>query len=448
VSLEGQPWITASHQPNPFPAAADVRAYIPRPATEEVLAYLEAKVESGPGWFELCGPGGVGKTLLLRLLADRVAVHACPVWVPFPRLDPRDFARWVLAALDRPADPSARSALVVAAQEQAAAGRPLTLLIDDGHQLPPETAAWLGSLCGEEAGARIVVAVSEDAPRIATDVDARAFAEPLELADVVPYVDALLAQSGAGEALCGLFAGTPMHTLALASGGVPRRIQKLGDARIVQALREGIEITSPEVQALPAPPTPASTDAEVRREVSNPTRTGLSSVADPAQPEARPPGALGRAGLALAGLFLVGVALWAFALREPPAAAAPERREPAPVQVPAPAATAAVPAPAANSWTEGAMLHVPALETIRRVRIDGRVLGAPPITLVGLPPGPLVLELELADGTRRSLASDLSAGRRHEVVLDAEPLSQDASEGADGLHLRLVPIDPVAVDAR
>jgi hypothetical protein len=446
VSFEGQAWITASHQPNPFPAAADVRAYIPRPATEEVLAYLEAKVESGPGWFELCGPGGVGKTLLLRLLADRIVPHARPIWVPFPRLDPRDFALWVLDALDRPAEPSARSALVVAAQEQAAAGRPLTLLIDDGHQLPAETAAWLVTLCGEEAAARVVVTVSEDAPRRASDVDARAFAEPLELADVIPFVDALLARAGAGEALSGLFAGAPMQTLALASGGVPRRIQKLGDARIVQALREGVEIApvaaAPRVQETP-PPTPAV----VLGAASSPTRTGLSSgaTAEPGQPEPRHPSALARAGMALAAALLVGLAVWALALRGPVAGrlADPGPEEPAPPAAP----TAPAPAPAAASWPAGAILHVPALEPIRAVRIDGQVLGAPPITLVGLPSGPHVIELELVDGTRRSLASDLAAGR-HEVVLGDGASPPGASDAAGELGLRIVRTGPAVLGAR
>jgi len=443
VSLEGQAWITASHQPNPFPAAADVRAYIPRPATEEVLAYLEAKVESGPGWFELCGPGGVGKTLLLRLLADRIRAHARPIWVPFPRLDPRDFACWVLDALDRPADPSARSALVVAAQEQAAAGRPLTLLIDDGHQLPTETAAWLATLCGQEAGARVVVAVSEDAPRRASDVDARAFAEPLELADVIPFVDALLARAGAGEALSGLFAGAPMQTLALASGGVPRRIQKLGDARIVQALREGVEIAP--VEAAPkVPETPEPTRAAAGGAASNPTRTGFSSGAteEPTQPEPRHPSALGRAGMALAATLLVGLAVWALVLRGPVAGPVPEELAPPPAPPTAPAT-----APAAAPWPAGAILHVPALEPIRAVQLDGQVFGAPPITLVGLPPGPHVIELELVDGTRRSLAADLAAGR-HELVLGAGASAPSASDAAGDIGLRVVRTGPAVLDAR
>ncbi len=68
---------------------------MPRPEIEQNLGYLAAKLAEGPGWVGVCGPAGVGKTLLLRLLLRRQAAAFTPVYVPTAALAPAELARWI-----------------------------------------------------------------------------------------------------------------------------------------------------------------------------------------------------------------------------------------------------------------------------------------------------------------------------------------------------------------
>ena len=57
---------------NPFVQSGDARRYLPRPACEAALAELERALRAGALATLLAGPAGIGKSLLLRVLAHRL----------------------------------------------------------------------------------------------------------------------------------------------------------------------------------------------------------------------------------------------------------------------------------------------------------------------------------------------------------------------------------------
>lgn len=380
MTLEGNAWIHPEELPDAFPAAPRLDAYVPRRSTEETLTYLEAKVTGGPGWYELSGPPGVGKTLLLRLLGRRLAFRATPVYLPYPMLDARDVARWVLRALEAPVGASARASLVAQADALAEADHPLVLLIDDAQLLPEDTAGWLAGLTGDEARLRLVAAVNEGGPRSPSRADARAFAEPLGLEEVVPYVEAHLARVGASDPLRALFGGERMQALALESEGNPRRIQRLADARIVRAL-QWADGRARQARP-PAPALQRSSPSAPRRRPEPTAATQAHGASARRAPWSRLP------PLQAAALVAGALALAALLTLAPP------------VDLPRAAAPSPSPAPPAKPpWRKGVVLRITCDEPAQ-LALDGDPLGPPPIAVVSVPPGEHTLAVRFGDGAR------------------------------------------------
>jgi type II secretory pathway predicted ATPase ExeA len=127
--------------PDPFASTADPAAYVPRTATEGVLVRLEMALREGARVICLGGPAGSGKTLLLRVLEERIAGDFEAIHVAYPNLAPDEFCEWALVELDafeRASDPE--QALAARIARGAASGHPpLVWLIDDADSMPSET---------------------------------------------------------------------------------------------------------------------------------------------------------------------------------------------------------------------------------------------------------------------------------------------------------------------
>ena len=136
-----------------FALTTNAADYLPRPDTESVLVELEEWVKNGATssiW--LTGPPGMGKSLLLKVLADRLS--GCPlcVYVPYPMLAPKDFAAWVLEALGRLEGDVPRDQIAALAARRAEQGG-LLLLVDDAMSMRPTTRCALEDWYIESAGA-------------------------------------------------------------------------------------------------------------------------------------------------------------------------------------------------------------------------------------------------------------------------------------------------------
>jgi len=131
--------VTDGRYAEPFEQTTHPDAYVPRPETEQALDRLLTWARSGhSASIRVTGAAGTGKTLLLRVLAERTAGQPAAIHVPYANLTPDDLAGWVLEAIGEHRESNARSQLVAAAKQRAERGG-LLLLIDDADLLPPQT---------------------------------------------------------------------------------------------------------------------------------------------------------------------------------------------------------------------------------------------------------------------------------------------------------------------
>jgi type II secretory pathway predicted ATPase ExeA len=220
---------------DPFPMTADPAAYVPRPATEQVLADVARHVLASPAPVALTGPIGLGKTLVLRVLAVRLGGGgAQAVYLPYPALPPEGLCAWALRELGEPIAANTEVALVAHARRRAAGGKGLlALLVDEGSGLPLETARRIVHLCARSNGAlRLVVAASDGLTSgsvlaalgpSAKEVRLRT---PMSATEMAVYVERRLELAGVAPALRARFGPRALARLQVASGGVPRRLHK------------------------------------------------------------------------------------------------------------------------------------------------------------------------------------------------------------------------------
>src|SRR5262245_38864243 len=86
---------------DPLGSAADPRCYVPIASSERALSMLADALDAGHSPLLLVGSSGIGKTLLLRMLAD--AAERCgrrAVVSPFLHLSPEELPHWLLYLLD------------------------------------------------------------------------------------------------------------------------------------------------------------------------------------------------------------------------------------------------------------------------------------------------------------------------------------------------------------
>ena len=194
----------ATIERDPFANTADADAYVPRTATEAALLDLEMALRDGARVACLGGSSGSGKTLLLRVLEERLAEDFSSLRVPYSKLDSDEFCRWGLAALGEAAAEDPERALAARIARGAAAGDPpLVWVIDDADLLPIPTLHTLLQLQRSTGSAlRLLLAHSGELP---ADEFARAGVMPVNVelegemdsAEMAHYVHARLDRAGA-----------------------------------------------------------------------------------------------------------------------------------------------------------------------------------------------------------------------------------------------------------
>jgi len=228
--------VTTAAASDPFESTANAARYVPRAACERVLEAVELALARGAGPVAITGPAGLGKSMLLSVLAERLRGRYHVVRLPYPALSAAELCRWVLEDLGEPAggDDDPAGALLDRAFRASATGREILLLLDDASSLPPRTARDLATLVSASGGAvRAVLAAVDDArlgaalAALGAAVGEVRFDEPMSADETTAYVRARIAAAGARGAR---FDGETLARLYGATGGVPRRVHELGSA--------------------------------------------------------------------------------------------------------------------------------------------------------------------------------------------------------------------------
>ena len=219
------------HSNAAFAMTADPTAYVPRDATERALAALERSVESGAGTTVLLGEVGLGKTLLLRVLAGRLADRFHPVYFPISALPQSEIGAVLLASLNVAACAFPEPELLSIGAQLREVGSALLLLVDDAEAMTVETARGLAGLASaSHGGLRIVFAAVDDARgrellrAVGPQVNEIRLVDPMDVEETGAYLRGRLERlhaAGSNDSWVDARAVARIHG---ASKGVPRLV--------------------------------------------------------------------------------------------------------------------------------------------------------------------------------------------------------------------------------
>ncbi len=228
---------------DPFEPTASPRAYVPRAATEAALAALGGVARSGLAPGALVGPLGIGKTLLLQVLGDRLGRELRYVILPHAGLELTELAAWALARLGLRQSSDPRAALLAHARELASSGAALLLLIDDAHTLSFPTARELGRSAARSQRALRLVLAADDTPvtesllrAISPELLLQRLDAPLTRSEVDSYLDQRLERAAAAPRLRERFHSLARDQLARSSGGIPGALDAAAAALLATPL--------------------------------------------------------------------------------------------------------------------------------------------------------------------------------------------------------------------
>jgi MSHA biogenesis protein MshM len=224
---------------DPFADTPNPAFYVPRDASDQALAQLLECVRQPDRPAALLAPPGLGKTLLLHLLAARLPAPLRAVYVPNPVLTPAELCAWTLGCLGSPPWSDPIAVLAAYAEHQAGGGGALVWLVDDAHSLPEETARWLGHVVVHSAGALRLVVAAVDEPGKTLDalgalVRVDALARPMERGETASYVFERLVRACARRELrerC----KAALDQVHEVGGGIPREVSAACAALLARA---------------------------------------------------------------------------------------------------------------------------------------------------------------------------------------------------------------------
>ncbi len=210
----------------------DPPQYVPRIAAESILVRLQEHVEDGDAVALMLGPPGIGKSMLLRVLATRLGAERA-VLAPHAAFAPEEISGWMLGLAGERAVGDADEALVALALRRSEAGKGLTLLVDEAASLDPAAAGRLASLARHAHPAlRLVFAGIDDSrmrkvraalgrPLLLVRYD-----EPMSRAEHDAFVGAMFARDPSPEARAREIDDATLAELFEASEGNPARLEE------------------------------------------------------------------------------------------------------------------------------------------------------------------------------------------------------------------------------
>lgn len=242
-------------QQKPFECGADPHIYYPGEAHQAALLKLRYAIESRQGAALLAGETGCGKTLLVRILAQRLATEFTPfVHVVYPQMAPAELLSYLAGELgvghegrgERSVDDSVRrmGRLLL---ENTSQGKHAVLAIDEAHLLEGQQSleALRLLLNFESHGHPALTLLLVGQPALLTLVDrlphfddrlgAKCLLRPLTLDETMSYVQHRLSVAGAKR---GMFTAPALEAVHRHAQGQPRRINRLCDLALLVGFAE------------------------------------------------------------------------------------------------------------------------------------------------------------------------------------------------------------------
>jgi type II secretory pathway predicted ATPase ExeA len=260
----------------------DLGAYVPRPESERVAEALQVSLLVGRRIIALTGPRGIGKTMLLHVVARRLQRAFRAVYLPFAALPAPELCALILDVLGLPSGDDPEADLLAATARLEQASRSLVVMIDDASALSLASARRLARVVSEANGSLRLILVPEDdfqsgrtLAALGDDLDEVRFGVPMTMDETARYLRLRLEWARAAQDTRQRFDGAAIERLHALSGGLPRLLNEL--ARAVarggvgvlepgaaasavareEALRLGAPLLDePELEAAPAQPEP------------------------------------------------------------------------------------------------------------------------------------------------------------------------------------------------
>ncbi|MBL8445931.1 MAG: AAA family ATPase [Zoogloeaceae bacterium] len=221
-----------------------------RGATLEALQYAVLHEE---GIVKVSGEVGSGKTMLCRVLLDRLPATVDALYIANPTLSPAALLHTVAEELGCPPQPIAdarirpiQDALIA----RHAAGRRVVALVDEAHAMPKPALEQIRLLSNLETGQhkllQIVLVGQPELDDLLSATDMRQLKDrithhfrldPMNPADTGDYLRFRL--HTAGYRGSELFSPAAVRLIARASGGLTRRINVLADKALLAAYCQG-----------------------------------------------------------------------------------------------------------------------------------------------------------------------------------------------------------------
>ncbi|HHM06354.1 MAG TPA: hypothetical protein ENJ19_11540 [Gammaproteobacteria bacterium] len=236
---------------DPFQLTPDTQRFFPGAMRGAILDALFYVLRSGGGFAKVSGEIGSGKTMLCRMLGERLRNQATVLYLPHPTLSPDELLRTLARELKLPLNAATlRYELLGALHDALIArhrdGQNVVVLVEESQGMPQETLEELRLLSNlETQRATLLQVVLFGQPELdlrlaRSDLQAvrariiHGFTlPPLTASEIRDYVAFRLAQAGhRGE---GLFSDHALRVLSRASRGVMRRINVLAHKALLAA---------------------------------------------------------------------------------------------------------------------------------------------------------------------------------------------------------------------
>jgi MSHA biogenesis protein MshM len=233
-----------------------------RGATLEALIYA---ITHDEGIVKVSGEVGSGKTMLCRMLLEKLPKNVDTVYLANPSLT-RDEILYAIAEELQAPIPEGRSHLLLRALQERlidiyAADRQVVVMIDEAHAMPPETLEEIRLLSNLESSRHKLLHIvlfgqpelderlSETSMRQLKERITHNFAlEPLHRNDIKDYL--MFRIRAAGYRGPDLFTPGAIHLICRASEGLTRRINILADKSLLSAFSENKhQIDSKQIKA-------------------------------------------------------------------------------------------------------------------------------------------------------------------------------------------------------